>query len=491
MVMEKREFNIPQPVLYILRTLQINKFEADIVGGAVRDTLMGRSCHDWDVTTNATPEALQPLFAGSFYDNAFGTVMVPAEALFNQMKRSGWQTKAAELEFTNQVFDITTYRTEHGYSDRRRPDKVEWGQNLSQDVSRRDFTINAMAMRIVVEMLANMLVFAKQQSETKLEVEVLDYYGGLADIGNRIIRTVGEPEARFREDALRMMRAIRFGAQLGFLIEKRTLEAIQKHSHLIANISWERIRDELLKTLVSDYPGDGVPLLVTAGLMEHIMPEILAMRGVVQGGHHIYDVYTHSLKSLQECPSSDPIVRLAVLLHDVGKPKTVRYQGPRGVTFYGHELVGARMAKDIGQRLRLARKQIDKLFILVRWHMFAYDSNMTDAAIRRFIARVGLDNINDMLLLRVGDRKGGGSKATSWRLRELQERIGEQLYEPLGLKDLVVDGSDVMEVLGMKPGPKVGSILKQLFEEVMDDSGKNNREYLLARIREVGSMASA
>jgi tRNA nucleotidyltransferase (CCA-adding enzyme) len=228
-------------------------------------------------------------------------------------------------------------------------------------------------------------------------------------------------------------------------------------------------------------------LLHNAGLLQYILPELLPMRGVKQGGHHIYDVWKHSLEALKGCPSSDPIVRLATLLHDIGKPRTVRYQGPRGVTFYGHEVVGARMAKKIGERLRLSNDEVKRLETLVRWHMFVYSPEMTDGAIRRFIKNVGLQNINDMMLLRVGDRKGGGSKATSWRLNELQQRIGEQLYEPMSLKDLTVTGKDVMDTLQIPPSKKVGEILDALFEEVIDDSSKNDRDYLLKRMVELNT----
>jgi putative nucleotidyltransferase with HDIG domain len=320
---------------------------------------------------------------------------------------------------------------------------------------------------------------------SEVEVTIEDPFDGQGDLAKQLIRAVGDPKQRFSEDALRMMRAIRFGAQLGFVIEPETLEAIQNSASLISHVSWERIRDELLKILASPFPADGMLLLHNAGLLEYVLPELLPMQGIKQGGHHIYDVWTHSLEALRGCPSSDPIVRLATLLHDVAKPKTVRYQGPRGVTFYGHEVVGARMAKKIGERLRLSTAQVEKLVILVRWHMFVYNKEMTDGAIRRFIKRVGLENINDIMLLRVGDRKGGGSRATSWRLNELQQRIGEQLYEPLSLKDLAIDGSDVMKALDIKPGKKVGEILHTLFEEVLDESERNNREYLLKRVKEL------
>jgi putative nucleotidyltransferase with HDIG domain len=476
---------LSQPVLFVLQQLEQARYDAFLVGGAVRDILLGRPTTDWDITTNASPEQIMKVFAHHFYTNTFGTVGLPFTGLVTDMKAAGWivdETLANDPAWADQILDVTTYRIEFGYSDKRRPDSVSWGKTIEEDLSRRDFTINALAIRLDQKQVGDEL---SKQRMSEVEVTIEDPFDGQGDLAKQLIRAVGDPKQRFSEDALRMMRAIRFGAQLGFVIEPETLEAIQNSAALISHVSWERIRDELLKILASPFPADGMLLLHNAGLLEYVLPELLPMQGIKQGGHHIYDVWTHSLEALRGCPSSDPIVRLATLLHDVAKPKTVRYQGPRGVTFYGHEVVGARMAKKIGERLRLSTSQIEKLVILVRWHMFVYNKEMTDGAIRRFIKRVGLENINDIMLLRVGDRKGGGSRATSWRLNELQQRIGEQLYEPLSLKDLAIDGSDVMKELNITPGKKVGEILHTLFEEVLDESKLNNREYLLKRIKEL------
>jgi putative nucleotidyltransferase with HDIG domain len=475
---------LSQPVLYVLYALQRAGYEASVVGGAVRDILLGRPTTDWDFTTNARPEQIMAVFPHHFYTNTFGTVGVPFAGLVEDMIAAGWQVDPQLLHdpaWENQVIDITTYRFEFGYSDNRRPDQVQWGNRLIDDVSRRDFTINALALTIAYEQLQAGI----HERMAEIDVTLLDYFGGEADLANHHIRAVGDPALRFQEDALRMMRAIRFGAQLGFTVEQQTLSAIQENAHLIRNISAERIRDELFKLLKSDYPAEGITLLYNAGLLTYILPELISMRGIEQGGHHIYDVWNHSLEALRGCPSTDPLVRFATLLHDIGKPKTVRYQGPRGVTFYGHEVVGARIAQTIGERLKFSKEQLEKLVILVRWHMFMYDPKMTDGAIRRFIKNVGLENINDMMLLRVGDRKGGGSKSTSWRLNELQQRIGEQLYEPMSLKDLAINGNDLLTNLSMQSGPFMGKVLDMLFEEVLDDSSKNNREYLLGRAREL------
>lgn len=470
MVVMKLDIN--QSAYSIIRRLEKEGFEAWIVGGAVRDLLLGVTVYDWDITTEAKPEEIQPLFNDSFYDNAFGTVMVAGKHIKEQFDLPD-DTTTDET-----IFDITTYRSEHGYSDKRRPDKVEWGKKIEDDLQRRDFSVNAMALKIV-KLIPN--------TDQTYETEILDPYKGREDLEKKVIRAVGTATTRFEEDALRMMRAIRLGAQLGFSIEPDTLQAIREKSKNLKEISWERIGAETMKIIGSEHAADGMMVMVNAGLMEIVMPELLEARGVAQAGHHIYDVFTHMIESLRGCPSDDPVVKLAALLHDVAKPATNKNRGEgKEITFYNHEVVGARVAKKIAGRMRLSKRDQERVFTLVRWHMFSYDPSMTDAAIRRFIARVGKENIHDMMMLRVGDRVGGGSKATSWRLNELQKRIGEQFYEPLAIKDLKIDGADVMKILGIKPGPKVGEVLSELFEEVLEDSGKNKKEYLEGRVREIG-----
>lgn len=434
-------FALPAEVKQIFAKFQQAGFEIWLVGGAVRNLLTGQPVVSPDFTTNATPGEIQRLLPRSFYDNKFGTV---------------------GLKVDDQIYEITTYRSESGYSDRRRPDAVKWGQTLEEDLSRRDFTINA-------------IVVNKQF--------LIDPFAGRKDLDNKIIKAVGVAKDRFNEDALRMIRAVRIATQLDFKIENKTLQAIKELAETIQAVSWERIRDELFKILASAKPVKGILLLDETGLLKQILPEMEAMKQVPQGGHHIHDVWNHSIASLKFCPSPDPLVRLATLLHDIGKPSTLRHQGPRGVTFYGHEVVGARLVRQLADRLRLSKLDKDKLITLVRWHMFTYASHMTDAAIRRFIRRVGVDNIPDMMSLRIGDRQGGGSPATSWRLREFQDRIYAQLHQPLAITDLKVDGHDVMKELKLKPGSRVGQILNTLFEAVLEDSSKNDRDYLLQRIK--------
>jgi len=474
---------IPKMVLEFFDVFGKKDFELYLIGGAVRDILLTKEPKEFDLTTNAVPEEILKLTKNRepFYENKFGTVMVPVE------------TKDQE----KQVYEITTYRSEKDYSDFRHPDKVVWGKSLKEDVKRRDFTINTLAIGM-----------------SEGELKLIDWVGGLKDFENGVIRAVGEANKRFGEDALRMMRAIRFAAVLGFHIEIATLKALSIQAPLLKNVSQERIRDELFKILASAYPADGVRLLISTGLMKYIIPEVLKAKGVEQKGHHKLGVLEHMLESLNYCPSFDPLVRLATFLHDVGKPASKKWRCskcgwvmkekellmknslkcPRcdfetntreATTFYGHEVIGARMVEKIAERLRLSKKQTDKLVTLVRWHMFAYQPEMTDASIRRFIKRVGKENIDSMMSLRVGDRKGGGSKATSWRLEELKKRINEQFNQPMGVKDLVINGKDVIRVLKIKPGPKVGQVMNRLFEEVMEDSGKNTKKYLLSRIKEL------
>lgn len=454
------KYKLDEGVIKIINALERAGYEAWIVGGAVRDLLLKIPSDDWDVTTSATPEQIQPLFTECFYDNEYGTVKVAGKHIREQF---GVEAGAMKDDV---LYDITTYRSEFGYSDKRRPDKVVWGKRVEDDLKRRDFTINAIAMSV--------------------QGELVDPYGGREDIGSKLVKAVGEPSERFEEDGLRIMRAIRIAAQLGFLIEEKTLLAIKAQVENLRAISWERIGTEVIKLLSTDHAADGILLMNSTGILEIVIPELMATKAVKQGGHHIYDVFTHLLEALRACPSPDPVVRLATLLHDVDKPVVSKAEGVRGVTFYNHEVSGARTAKRIAERLKLPKKDQDRVFTLVRWHMFVYESKMTDASIRRFIRRVGKDNIHDMMALRVGDRIGGGSKATSWRLTELQKRIGEQFYEPLSLKDLKIDGGDVMRILDIPPSKKVGEILNTLFEEILEEPKKNMKDELTKRVKELG-----
>jgi putative nucleotidyltransferase with HDIG domain len=472
------QVQLPWEVFAILQVMAAAGFEAYVVGGAVRDTLLGKISYDWDFTTNARPEQIQALFAENFYENNFGTVGVAREHLWQQFNQDPLPLNEAERA---QVYELTTFRTEGAYSDFRRPDEVKWGETLEDDLKRRDFTINALAFALPAEELEKSLEFQNRSVDVKL----IDPFGGLADLQRRVLRTVGDPGERFREDALRMMRAIRFAAQLEMRLDPETVAAIQENSGLIAHVSWERIRDEFLKIIVTDHVEDALTLMYTTELLKYVLPELLATRGVEQRGHHEWDVWTHTLRACEACPSRDPVVRLAALLHDIAKPETQEEipDADGEYSFHNHEVVGARLARDIAQRLRLSKGDCQRIFTLVRWHMFHYQPQLTDAAIRRFIRRVGLDNIEAVMALREGDRIGSGSKRTSWRLEEMKQRIHDQLHQPMKVSDLVVKGEDVMRVLGIPPSRQVGQTLDKLFEEVLDDPAKNNRDYLLSRLQ--------
>lgn len=447
---EKLARKIPKEVFNIFEAFKKEGKEIYLVGGGVRDLLLKGEFSEADFTTNATPEEIQKIFPDSFYDNVFGTVGLLV------------QTKKGEVKY-----EITTFRSESSYSDKRRPDQVFWGKSLKEDLKRRDFTVNAMTLR---------------QAQGKLELT--DLFEGLKDLENKTIRAVGNPNERFSEDALRMLRAIRFSSQLGFTIEEKTFTAIRDNSGLLKYISGERIRDELFKILSSKFPAEGVTLLRTSGLLKYIIPELERGYGIDQAKHHIYDVWTHSILSLKFTPSKDPIVRLASLIHDIGKPYTARGEGEER-TFYNHEVVGAKIAKNIAERLKLSKKDTDRLITLVRWHLFTVDERQTDSAIRRFIRNVGKENLEDILAVRTGDRLGGGARETSWRLEKFKKRLIEVQKQPFSVTDLKVNGKDVMKILEINPGPKVGEVLNQLFEEVVEKKTENKREILLKRLTEM------
>ncbi len=433
---------IPKAISDIILNFDKAGFEIAIVGGAVRDLISGQKATDWDLATNAKPQQILKLFKKSFYNNRFGTVGV-------------------ELG-DKSIVQITTYRTEEKYSDKRHPDIIVWGKTLEEDLARRDFTINAMALRLHFD------PFEKLRA-------------------SKLIRTVGDPGKRFGEDALRLLRAVRFATTLDFEIETKTLASISKNAHLLSQISGERIRDELFKILESDNAFKGVELLRKSGLLKIILPELDVCFEVEQKSpkrHHIFDVGTHCVMSLKFCPSDDIIVRFATLLHDIGKAKVADVT-PEGVrTFYNHEVVGGRQVRSIADRLHLTRHAREKLFKLVRYHQFTVNENQTDKALRRFIRNIGREFIEDMMDLRIGDRLGGGlQQPESWRLKLFRQRLKEVLKKPFTVANLKVDGHDVMRELNLKPGPKVGEVLNKLFEEVADDKDKNKREYLLKRLK--------
>lgn len=446
------EIILPDQIYNIYSKFLKAGFKVYLVGGIVRDIFLKRPHKDWDLTTDATPEEILKIFPAGFYENAFGTV--------------GIRTSTG-------IVEVTTMREEGLYKDSRHPEEVSWTDDINKDLARRDFTINAMALEI------------NKDSKPSLS----DPFNGHSDLSKKLIKSVGNPDVRFNEDALRLIRAVRFASQLNFRIEQMTLDSIKKNALLIKNISRERIRDELFKILESDNAYEGIIKLKDTGLLAIILPEVEKCFGVVQEGprhDRIYDIGKHLLLSLKLCPSKDPLVRFASLIHDIGKVKTFKKDPSGNVTFYGHETVGANLTKKVSERLKLSKSDSEKLYRLVRWHMFTVSETQTDSAIRRFIKNVGLENIEDMLALRVADRLGGGTATeTSWRMEEFKKRIKEVLKKPFSISDLKITGTDVMEILQIKPGPKVGEILNTLFQEVLEDASKNNREYLLTRIKQL------
>ena len=443
---------LPKEVKEIIKKLHDANFEGYAVGGCVRDLLLGKEPKDWDVTTNAKPEEIQNIFPENVYENTFGTVAV----------KTGSEDPALSL------VEITPYRIEGKYTDKRHPDEVRFADKIEDDLSRRDFTINAMAM--------------------DLNGEIVDLFGGQKDLRSKTIKTVGEPTERFNEDALRLLRSVRFATVLDFKIEKNTLEAVIKNTDWLTAISKERIRDEFIKIINSDNAYSGITILYETGLLKHIVPELLEGVGVSQNLHHIYTVWEHNTLALKYAAEKNYSleVRLGSLFHDIGKPRTKRGDGKYS-TFYGHDVVGSKMTTEIMKRLKFSKETSEKVIKLVRYHLFYYNvGEVTESSVRRLLVNVGLENINDLIKVREADRIGSGTpKAIPYKLRHLQYIIDKVSHDPISVKMLKVNGEDVMKKLETKPGPKIGLILNCLLAEVIDDPDKNNREYLEKRINEL------
>ncbi len=458
---------IPEYVKNIVKKLEANGFEAFIVGGCVRDLLMEQKPKDWDVTTNARPEKILELFSDGKYENVFGTVLVPVKLINGE---------------TEDVVEVTTYRSEQGYSDRRHPDKITFEDSLEKDLSRRDFTINAMAMKLKVKS-------EKLKVKEEKEFEIIDIFGGEKDLKKRIIRAVGEPEDRFKEDALRMMRAVRLACQLDFSIEGKTERAIMKIAGGIKFISGERIRDELIKIFASDKAYEGLMTLHEFKLLQYIIPELERGVGVNQNKHHIHTVFNHSVLSLKYTPSKKWQVKFASLLHDIAKPQTKRIV-KGDATFYNHDLVGAKVASKILDRLKFSNADSEKITTLIRNHMFYYNvGEVTESSVRRLIRKVGEENLADLIDLRIADRLGSGvPKAKPYKLRHLEYMMEKVRHDAVSVKMLKINGDDLMKGLKIEPGPKIGAILDVLLSEVIEDQGLNNKEYLGKRSAELNKM---
>ncbi len=456
---------VPTRVLETLAVLRDNGFEAYLVGGCVRDMLLGREPKDWDITTPALPEDIVKLYTKTVYENTFGTVMVVHED---------------ELDERLKTIEITPYRTESTYSDNRRPDQVSFSTDIHLDLQRRDFTMNALAYDPFKETL-------------------IDDYKGQEDLNNRIIRTVGDPIGRFTEDALRILRAIRLSVELGCTLSHETLEGVIHSRELLKNISWERKRDEFNKIIMSPDPVLGIGLLKQLGLLPFIIPELEEGIGCEQKGEHIYDVFEHLLHALGHAAEKHwPLhIRLAALFHDIGKPRTRRWDGTKAggkgkYTFYGHEVVGAKMTEKILERLRYPKDVSQLIVKLVRFHMFFSDTEtITLSAVRRTIQNIGKDNIWDLMQIRECDRVGMKKKEAPFRLRKYHSMIEEALRDPISVSQLKIDGTYMIETLHMKPGRRMGWMLHALLEEVLEKPELNTIEYLSARVLEFEALSDS
>ncbi len=451
------KFNIPSEILGIAKKLQTDGYQSYLVGGCVRDILFGRKPKDWDIATDVKPEEIQKIFPDSVYENQFGTVGI----------KTGSEDEGLK------IVEITTFRLEGKYTDKRHPDEIKFAKTIEEDLGRRDFTINALALNLA----------------GGVADKIIDPFGGQKDLESKIIRTVGKPQERFNEDALRLMRAIRFVSELNFQIEEKTSEAIKKQAGLLEMIAKERIKDELEKIIMLNSAAEGIKLLGKLGLLKYIMPELTEGIGVGQNKHHIYTVFEHGLLSLDYAAKNNYSleIRLAAFLHDIGKPKTKKGDGINS-TFYNHEIVGARMAARLLSRLRFPKDLTEKVVHLVRYHLFYYNvGEVTEAGVRRFLRRVGPENVDDFIKLREADRIGSGvPKAVPYKIRHLLFMIDKVKHDPVSPKMLKVSGNDVMKILNVSSGPKIGWILGILLDEVLDEPKKNELGKLEPRIKELG-----
>jgi tRNA nucleotidyltransferase (CCA-adding enzyme) len=442
---------VPPVVREFARVFRTAGFQCHLVGGAVRDILLGRPHTDFDVATDASPAQVIPLFRR----------VIP----------TGIRHGTVTVLFRGTTFEVTTFRTEADYTDGRRPDSVTFAPSITEDLSRRDFTINAIAYDLHAD-------------------RVEDPHSGRADLRGKLIRAIGDPAGRFREDGLRPLRACRFAAQLGFTVDEPTLRAIPASLDILARVSAERVRDEILKVLESPIPSVGFGLMKETGILSVVLPELLEGDGVAQGSLHCYDVLWHSLYACDAAPAESLVLRLAALLHDVGKPRT-RGSGPDGrPTFYGHEKVSEEMARSILERLKLPNAVIRDTAHLVAHHMFNYQEEWSDAAIRRLVSRVGEESIRDIIALRRADQVGmcrENAAVFPQGLSEFAHRVDQVLGadRALTISRLAVDGGDVMERLGIPPGPKVGIILQELLQSVLEDPALNEKEKLLEIARKM------
>lgn len=436
-------FELPKNVLIICTKLHENNFKAYVVGGSIRDLIIGKPVYDFDIATDATPSQIS--------------------SLFEKVIPTGIDFGTVTIILNGENFEVTTFRCEERYSDGRHPDKISFATNIEDDLSRRDFTVNAIAY----DPISN---------------NIIDPFNGQDDLKRKLIRCVGDPILRFNEDGLRPMRACRFAAKLNFEIEKNTFNAINKTLDIFKKVAPERIHDEIIKMLSSSLPSIGLEYMRKSGLLEIVMPELLEGLGIEQPKpYHVYDVYYHGIYSCDYGPKENPILRLALLLHDIAKPMC-----KKDMTFYNHEKVGAKIAIDILKRLKFSSSDQEFVENLITNHMFNYDSTWTDSAVRRFIKRVGLDTVEDLFSLRIADMDAMNKITSSGYLDELRNRIAKVIADEnaLDVSDLKISGTDLMMELNIKEGPLVGKTLNYLLEKVLDDPGLNGREKLIELAKE-------
>lgn len=456
----ENDFPIPREVSEITSALESAGFEAYLVGGCVRDLIRKEKPRDWDITTNAKPEEILALFPHAFYENNFGTVGIVHEGIVDK---------------TLEVVEVTTYRLDGVYKDSRRPETVVFSHTINDDLKRRDFTINAIAYGISKE-------------------ELIDPFGGQEDTKKKIIRAVGNPLERFNEDALRILRGVRFSAELGFAIEHETREDIKKTASALKNIAKERIRDEFVRILNSPRPREALILAHELGVLPYITPKLEEGIGVEQNQAHKYNVWEHGLRALQHAAEKEmgSIVRLSALFHDIGKPQARRWSNDKkDWTFYGHDVIGAKIVKAVLTDLKFPKQTIEDTTKLVRWHMFFSDTEkITLSAVRRLLRNVGEEHVWNLMDLRACDRIGTGRpKENPYRFRKYKAMVEEVLQDPITVAMLKIDGNDLMKILSIQPGPKIGHILHTLLEEVLDDPSRNVLDSLTERSRELAKLS--
>ena len=460
---EQNFHNIPNNIRLVIALLMNGGYEAYLVGGCVRDHLINRSVSDYDITTNATPEQIQNIFPRTFYENNFGTVGVVTCDI----------NETDPQIIKDNIVEVTTYRSESDYKDKRHPENVSYIDNIGEDLKRRDFTINAMAYNPIT-------------------LDFIDNFDGIKDISIGQIKCVGNPDERFNEDALRILRAVRFAAQLDWSISQETLQSIKDNHFLLKSVSYERIRDEFSKIIMTKNPMKAIITMHELNILQYISPELEKGIGVTQNHAHKYDVWEHNLRTLQHCADKGwPLeLRLSALFHDISKPETRRFSKDKGTyTFYGHDVVGGRVSREILERLKYPKEIIDYVSDMVRWHMFFSDTEQVSlSAVRRLISNIGKERIWDLVNLRICDRVGTGRpKEEPYRFRKYQSMIEQAMTDPVSLKQMKINGEKIMSVTQETAGPRIGLILNALFSEILENPEKNNEEYLQKRTKELVS----